>query len=87
MKINVIIMWLAVTLPENELREFPACAECNDAGGPRDKSSDDRLHCECGSLLARYVGGGIELKCRRCKRTVIVPVSFAAEATQRGASR
>lgn len=30
------------------------------------------LRCTCGSLLARYVPGGIELKCRRCKRTVIV---------------
>jgi hypothetical protein len=31
------------------------------------------LRCLCGSLLARYVAGGIELKCRRCKRAVIVP--------------
>jgi hypothetical protein len=31
------------------------------------------LRCACGSLLARYVPGGVELTCRRCKRTVIVP--------------
>ena len=32
----------------------------------------DELRCGCGSLLARLVGEGIELKCRRCKRTVVL---------------
>lgn len=32
------------------------------------------LRCACGSLLARYVAGQIELKCRRCKRTVLIPI-------------
>ena len=31
------------------------------------------LRCGCGSLLARVVPDGVELKCRRCKRQVIVP--------------
>jgi hypothetical protein len=31
--------------------------------------------CLCGSLLARAVTGGVELKCRRCKRTVLVPLA------------
>jgi phage FluMu protein Com len=31
------------------------------------------LRCGCGSLLARIVGAGVELKCRRCKRTIVVP--------------
>lgn len=31
------------------------------------------LRCLCGSLLARRIPGGVELKCRRCRRTVIVP--------------
>ena len=35
--------------------------------------------CTCGSMLARYVEGRIELKCRRCKRTLIVPVSGGSE--------
>jgi hypothetical protein len=35
------------------------------------------LRCTCGSMLARYVPGGVELKCRRCKRTLIVPVEGA----------
>jgi hypothetical protein len=32
------------------------------------------FHCLCGSLLARLVPGGVELKCRRCKRQIIVPL-------------
>jgi hypothetical protein len=34
----------------------------------------DECRCLCGNLLARLVEGGVELKCRRCKRTVVVPV-------------
>jgi len=29
----------------------------------------------CGSLVARVVADGVELKCRRCKRTLLVPIS------------
>jgi phage FluMu protein Com len=28
--------------------------------------------CLCGCLLARIVASGVELKCRRCKRTLLV---------------
>ena len=38
-------------------------------------ASEADCRCLCGSLLARVVDGGVELKCRRCKRTVFVPVS------------
>jgi hypothetical protein len=31
--------------------------------------------CCCGSLLARIVPGGLELKCRRCRRLMLVPVA------------
>jgi phage FluMu protein Com len=30
------------------------------------------FRCLCGSMLARLVRGGVELKCRRCKRQVII---------------
>jgi len=40
--------------------------------------------CLCGSLLARVVDGGVELKCRRCKRTLMVP--FEAPAAPGGAA-
>jgi hypothetical protein len=32
------------------------------------------VRCDCGSLLARWTPAGLELKCRRCKRHVVVPV-------------
>ena len=34
------------------------------------KPSD--LRCACGSLLARVFAHGVELKCRRCRRSVLV---------------
>ena len=34
--------------------------------------SDAELRCHCGSLMARVTARGIELKCRRCKRVVVV---------------
>ena len=40
---------------------------------------NNSLRCSCGSLLARMVADGVELKCRRCKRQVIV--SFATKGS------
>jgi len=39
-----------------------------------DARAEHDLRCECGSLMARVTKAGIELKCRRCKRVVVVPV-------------
>jgi hypothetical protein len=33
------------------------------------------VRCDCGSLLARWTAAGLELKCRRCKRRIVVPLS------------
>ncbi len=38
----------------------------------------DECRCLCGSLLARVVDGEVELKCRRCKRTLRVAIAGAA---------
>jgi len=32
--------------------------------------------CECGQLIAKVRGQGLELKCKRCKRIVVIPFSF-----------
>ncbi|NGZ02897.1 MAG: hypothetical protein CV090_07600 [Nitrospira sp. WS238] len=29
--------------------------------------------CECGQLIAKVGGQGLELKCKRCKRIVVIP--------------
>lgn len=34
--------------------------------------SSGEVRCDCGSLMARMTERGIELKCRRCKRVVLV---------------
>lgn len=47
-----------------------------DAGRRVDAGEDCR--CACGNLLGRVVPEGIELKCRRCKRTFVLPVEEAA---------
>ncbi len=36
--------------------------------------------CKCGHLLARLTSDGVELKCKRCKRIVVVPYAPPAEA-------
>ena len=41
---------------------------------PRKSLADD-CRCLCGSLVARRVREGVELKCRRCKRVLVVPWS------------
>ena len=53
-------------------------------GGSRDEFSEIRLaeqerskvdvRCGCGNLLAKLVGGAVELKCRRCKHTWRIPL-------------
>lgn len=35
--------------------------------------------CACGSLLARLRAHGVELKCRRCKRVVVIPWSAGVD--------
>lgn len=53
--------------------------ECHSISGkPHD--SDGELRCICGSLLARLVPGGVELRCRRCKRSVTIPLEGAGIA-------
>jgi hypothetical protein len=44
---------------------------------PQSNSEPERdLRCHCGSLMARLTARGIELKCRRCKRLVVLGTSW-----------
>lgn len=47
---------------------------CRPSAGPALEAEDETvgMRCVCGSLLARRVPEGIELKCRRCKRAMII---------------
>ncbi|HKJ24436.1 MAG TPA: hypothetical protein VKB65_06410 [Myxococcota bacterium] len=42
---------------------------------PTKARPDDDCRCRCGSLVARIVADGVEIKCRRCKRDLLVPWS------------
>ena len=58
----------------------PPCDHGDDgAAGGGGGGGGDLVRCDCGSLLARYVGGRIELKCRRCKRIITVAVELTPE--------
>ena len=45
-----------------------------DREGILPKIKGDQCRCMCGSLIARFVPDGIEIKCKRCKRLVVIPV-------------
>lgn len=36
---------------------------------------NNETRCECGQLIAKVRGHAIELKCKRCKRIVVIPFS------------
>ena len=51
----------------------PPHAVLGDRAEPR--AAGDECRCACGNLLARVVGDRVELKCRRCKRTHLIPLA------------
>lgn len=51
-------------MEEQAVQNNPEAASCGDSGEAR---------CECGQLIAKLRGNGIELKCKRCKRIVLIP--------------
>ena len=38
-------------------------------------ANSGETRCECGQLIAKVSGQGLELKCKRCKRIVVIPFS------------
>ncbi len=46
-----------------------------------EKVSAGDLRCLCGSLVAKVKKNGIELKCRRCKRVALIPLSKKEQFT------
>ena len=42
-----------------------------------ESSTPDRseARCECGQLIAKLRRDGVELKCKRCKRILVIPYS------------
>ena len=44
------------------------------AEGPQ-AAAERETRCECGQLIAKLQQDGIELKCKRCKRIVMIPLA------------
>lgn len=57
------------------MHDLSNAAGATDASVPEDplECAHSDVRCGCGSLLARRVGSNVELKCRRCKRTLLIP--------------
>jgi len=39
------------------------------------RHTDAELRCHCGNMMGRMTSRGIEVKCRRCKRIHVIPLS------------
>ncbi len=57
--------------------------------GPGDAPRSDavttgEVRCGCGSLLARVSAAGVELKCRRCRRFMLVSLGADGRYVARG---
>jgi hypothetical protein len=63
-----------------------ATQECETASPTITRHSED-CRCLCGSLVARIVDGGVELKCRRCRRMLLVPIEAAGPGRGRAGGR
>ena len=75
---NYIITSNQCSMPrKDQATPLPIEGHCEHCGGVWSGTDDGALRCACGSLLARFVGGRLELKCKRCKRTVMVDLKPA----------
>jgi hypothetical protein len=54
-------------------------------GARGDRASGTDARCACGSLLARILPHGVELKCRRCRRHALVAIDASGRFVVQGA--
>lgn len=50
---------------------------------PETPESEEEARCACGRLLARLTNAGIELKCSRCRRVVVIEWTAVIDERQR----
>ena len=68
---------IAATTRGRELRVKPINLQLTSIARPATGSrrmvpTGDQCRCTCGSMLARMVRDGLELKCRKCKSLILV---------------
>ncbi len=67
------------TCQECEAKLMPELTHCPACGAESATSEPVDLRCECGFLLCKLGFEALEIKCRRCKRLVYVPVDGLPE--------
>jgi len=60
--------------------EMVCCPRC---GEDANHSVPTELRCECGFLLSKLSEDSVEIKCRRCKRLVEIPIPGLSERFQK----
>ncbi len=70
-------------------RKVPPLRSSSNTGRSRIVLMGDQCRCACGSLMARVVPEGLEIKCRKCKGLVVIShselaslMSAAAQASE-----
>ncbi len=54
---------------------LPECMCCPHCGADAGHEVPTEVRCECGFLLCKLSAENLEIKCRRCKRLVMIPFS------------
>jgi hypothetical protein len=75
--IDRVMRTMTIESNSQQVQGSEPCRQCGQGGASR--AEDGVLRCECGSLMARYRNGQLELKCRRCKRTILVALERDAD--------
>lgn len=60
--------------PDCGTRLLPESIHCPKCGAPANHPVPTDVRCECGFLLCKLGTDTIEVKCRRCKRLVYIPM-------------
>jgi len=65
--------WQRHGLLTNEIENDFQFHHMNPTVAPYSLDETRESRCHCGNLLARLRPEGVELKCRRCKRVILIP--------------
>jgi phage FluMu protein Com len=66
---------------------IPESITCPHCGKPAQYPDEADLRCECGFLLCKITPEYLEIKCRRCKRIVVLPILELPERYQNNVRR
>lgn len=48
---------------------------------PPKRPHDHDIRCICGQLIARWARDGVEIKCKRCRRVIVIPFKSITGST------